>query len=111
MTGTGPGAGTGTGLGAGSRTGTGAGTGTRVNAAMSTTAGMGARTGAGTRTRIEMRVEGRESLRTYEGVIEVGRNMRERRRHLRVTNSDICKTRRTSETVPSCERPEPRDER
>ena len=45
--------------------------GTGTGARMSTRAGMGARTGAGTGTRIEIVVEGRESLGTFEVVIEV----------------------------------------
>ena len=49
------------------------GTGARTSTGMSTRAEMGVRTGAGTGTRIEMRVEGRESPRTYEVVLEVGR--------------------------------------
>ena len=38
---------------------------------------MGARTGAGTETRMDRRVEGRESLETYKVVIDVGRKTRE----------------------------------
>ena len=59
--------GTGTGLVTEMRTGTG----------MTTRAGMGVRTGVGTGARIEIRVKRRESLGTYEGVIEVGQKTRE----------------------------------
>ena len=58
----------------------GGGTGTRTRTGMSTRAGMRARTEAGTWTRIEMEVEGRESLGTFEVVIEAietGRKTRE----------------------------------
>ena len=40
-------------------------------------AGIGARRGAGTGARIEMRVEGRERLGTYEMVIDAGWKTRE----------------------------------
>ena len=62
-------------------------------------------TGAGAGTRMEMRVEGRESLGTHEVVIEVGPKMREDGRRQRVTsNLSSCssKNRRPSETVASC---------
>ena len=64
---------------------------------------MGARAGTGMGARmvtgIEMRVEGKGSLETYEVVIEVGRETREERRGQRVTSSHSRKTRRPSETV------------
>ena len=90
-------------------TGTGAGTGTRTG--MSTRAGMGARTGAGTGTRIEMRVERRDSLGTFEVVmevliVEVGRKTREGGRRQLLTSNHSRKTRRTSETVASYEGPD-----
>ena len=49
---------------------------------------MGARTGAGTRSRIDMNVEGKESLGTFKVVIEVGWKTREGKRRQRVASSD-----------------------
>ena len=66
--------------GAGRKTAKGTGPGgyteTKMSTGMSTRVGIRARTGAGTWTRIEMRVEGRESLRTFKVVIEVDRKTR-----------------------------------
>ena len=73
--------------------------------------GRGREREAGTGTRIEMRVGVRESLGTYEVVIEVGRKTREGGRRQRVTSNRSRKTRRPSETVVSCEGLEPRDGR
>ena len=60
-----------------------------------TRAGMGAGTGAGKGTRIERRLDGRESLGTYQVVIEVnlGRRTRERGRRQVLTSSHSRKTR------------------
>ena len=97
--------------GNGDGTGTGAGTGMRASTGMDTRIGMGVRTGAGTGTTIETRVERRESLGTYEMVIEVGRKTREGGRRQRVTSNLSRKTRRPSKTVESCRGPELRDGR
>ena len=86
-------------------TGTRAGTGTRM---MSTRARMGAKARGRTETRIEMRVEGRESLGTSKVVTEIGWKTREGGRPQRVTSNHTRKTRRPSETVASCGVPEPR---
>ena len=65
-------------------TGTGTGTETRTKTGTGTRAGMGARTGAETETKMDRRMEGGESLGTYEVVVEVlevlSRNRRERER-------------------------------
>ena len=42
---------------------------------------MGTRTGAGTETRMESRVEGKDSPGSYEVIKEVGRKTRKRGRH------------------------------
>ena len=55
---------------------------------------MGASKGAGTGTRVEMRVEGRESFGTFEVVIEVGWKTREGGRRQQVTSNHRHKTRR-----------------
>ena len=60
---------------------------------------------------ILMRVEGRESLRTYEVVIEVGRKTPEGGRRQRVSSNHSRKTPCSSETVASCLGSEPRDGR
>ena len=95
MTGTGMGTGTGT----GGRTGTG----------IRTRAGMEARTEAGTGMVIERSVERRESLGSFEVVIEVGRKTQEGERCQRVTSNHSRQTRQPSETVASCGGPESRD--
>ena len=71
---------------------------------------MGARTGAGTEagtrertgTRIEMGVEGRESLGTYEVEIEGVWKTQEGGRRQRVTSNRSRMTRHRTETVVSC---------
>ena len=63
---------------------------------------MGARTGAETGTRIERKAGGRESLRTYEVIIEVSRKTREGGRRQRVTSKHSCKTRRLGVAIASC---------
>ena len=55
----------------GTGTETRAGTEMRMSTLMSTRAGIGTRTGAGMGTRIAMRVEGRDRLRTLEVVIKM----------------------------------------
>ena len=74
----------------------------------------GTGTGAGTGARLEMRVEERESLGTYEVVtvvIEAGWKTREGGQRQLLTSNHSRKTRRPSETVASCGGPEPRDGR
>ena len=92
-------------------TGTRTGAGTGTSTGMDTRAGMEVRTGAGTGTKIYIRVEGRESLRTLEVVINVGWKTREGRRRQLVTSNPSRNTRRPSETTASCRGPEPRDGR
>ena len=85
---------------------TGAGTGGRTRTCISTRVDIGARTGAGTgertEARIEMVLEGIESLEAYEVVREVRRKMREGGRRQGVTSNRSRKTQRPSETVASC---------
>ena len=90
-------------------TGTRVGTGTRTGTGISTRAGMGARTGAGAGMRIEMNVEGRESLGTFEVVIV--RKTREGGQRQPGTSYHSRKIRRPSETVASCEWLKSRDGR
>ena len=72
---------------------------------------MRAKSVAGTETIIYMRVEGRDSLLTFEEVREVGWKTRERGRHQRIRSNHNRKTWRPSKTVASCERPESGDGR
>ena len=75
-------------------TGTGAKTKGKTSTRMSTRVEMGAI--------IERRVEGRESLGTYEVVIDVSRKIREAGRRQRVTSNHSRKIRCPSETIASC---------
>ena len=75
-------------------TGTEAGTETRTSTGMRTRVAMGERTGAGTGTRVDMRVEGRESLGTFEVAVEVDWKTREGGRRQQVTSNHNHKTRR-----------------
>ena len=84
----------------------GGGDGNEKEGGINTRAGTRAKAGAGTKT--VRRVEGRQSLGTFEVVIEVGRKMRERGRRKRVNSNCSRKTRRPSETVASYGGPEPR---
>ena len=81
--------------------------GTRTGEEMGASVGMGARTGVGTGTGIEMSMEGRESLGTYEVVKEVGRKTRKEGRRQRATINHSRKTQRSSETVASFGGPKP----
>ena len=92
-------------------TGTRVGTGMRTNTGISTGLGVGARVGAGAGTKIEMRMEGRESLETSEKVTEAGRKAREGTLGQRVTSNYSRKTRRPSAIVASCVGPGSRNRR
>ena len=67
-------------------------TGIGTEAGLSTSAEVGTRTGARAGTRTERRVKGRESLGTFEVVIDVGRKTRKGKRRQRVISNHSRKT-------------------
>ena len=70
------------------------------------------RTRAGTEARVNLCVEGRESLGTYEVMIEVVQETREEGRRQRATSSHSHKKiRHPSDTVATCKESERRDGR